>query len=156
MSQSNRSHALKTLAMGVVGGLLAHLVVLATESRAAPALDQIERRLPYSGTLDWDGAPYTGATKMAFDLFDSANAGKLVWTEQQSVAVFNGQFSVRLGDGTPAGLEAALITGKALWLQVTVQRLDSAGKAIDVPGVTLSGRQRLNPVPYAVWATATA
>lgn len=76
----------------------------------APSAFAVEGAPPfidYQGSvLDDQGNPLAPTApalfKMEFRIWDQIGAGNLIWSEQQTVTVSKGQFSVRLGDGSAA------------------------------------------------------
>jgi hypothetical protein len=122
-----------------------------------PATDSLPRVVPYEGVLDLDGLPHTGFLDMRFSFFDAPSGGAPVWTEtwsnaqQRAVQLFRGRFAVALGtfdDGGLATLESIIADADPIYLAIEVKRTNEAEDA----WVALSGRQRLNPVPYAIWS----
>ena len=99
----------------------------------------------YQGILkSTAGAPFTGAKKLTFKIYDAASGGNLFWTEiQPTVNVAKGQFNVTLGAGSPA-VPLALAFDKPYWLGVTV----------DPETTEMTPRQPLTTVPYAFRAAA--
>jgi hypothetical protein len=71
---------------------------------------------------------------MVFALYTTESGGAPAWTEAQSVAVQDGQFTVALGD--TRAITPALFAQPSLYL------------GISVAGTELTGRQRLLTVPY--------
>ena len=51
------------------------------------------------------GTPTPENRKIVFRIYDAASAGNLLWTEEQTVTVGNGVFSVLLGQGIPFSTE---------------------------------------------------
>lgn len=115
-------------------------IALATLCLMAPAGAAVPGEVSYQGLLlDSGGQPITGPVDLDFDLFDVATGGTSVWSESHTaVDVLDGVYDVVLGSTAP--ITPALVSGGALWLEVTVD------------GETLSPRQRLLAVPYAVRA----
>ena len=97
----------------------------------------------YRGQLAQSGLPYTGACDFAFSLWDAASAGSQVGVTQTSasIPVANGAFAVSLDFGTGA------FAGDARWLETAVRCPAGAGEY-----TTLSPRQGLSPMPYALYA----
>ncbi|MEE2828971.1 MAG: hypothetical protein VX498_07275 [Myxococcota bacterium] len=91
--------------------------------------------------LDGGGVPFEGLHTLVFTAFDDATAGSQLWTETHSLAFEQGYYSVTLGSQEP--LHDFLFAGTALWLE------------LEVDGETLSPRQELVSVPYALRSTAT-
>jgi hypothetical protein len=122
-----------------------------------PSTDSLPRVVPYEGVLDLDGLPHTGFLDMRFSFFDTPSGGAPAWTEtwsnaqQRAVQLFRGRFAVALGtfdDGGLATLESIIADADPIYLAIEVKRTNEADNA----WVALSGRQRLNPVPYAMWS----
>lgn len=104
-------------------------------------LAEVPNTLSYQGRLlRQDGAPESGAKNIKFSIFDSASAGSELWTETQSVALSDGYYAVRLGEGT--ALPGALFSGADRYLEV----------AVGDPLSPLSPRQRIASAPYAISA----
>lgn len=131
-----------------------------------PSLTQAANGAPkfieYQGTvLAADGSPLASAQsrlyKMEFRLWDQLEGGTLIWSEQQYVNVFNGQFTVRLGEGQPAedavapqveqGELDAAFAGQSRYLGITVINPPN-------PNAEIAPRLVFNSVPYAVVANA--
>lgn len=101
-------------------------------------------QINYQGLLLGDqGAPITGAVDLVFRIFDVAEAGTSLWTETHpDVPVLDGVYDVLLGASAP--ITPGLVAGGALYLEIQVE------------GETLTPRQRLVAVPYAVHADTAA
>lgn len=117
-----------------------------------PATDAVPRAFSYQGNLEWDGIPVTGATLMTFSLFGAPDAGTAKWTETRTVEVFNGRFGAELGADPTNPIQSAVFDAGPLYLGIDVQRLDESLNPEGEP-VNLGNRQRINPVPYALWST---
>ena len=102
---------------------------------AAPTQLQQQGRL-----VDTEGAPLNGIHVLRFSLFDDETGGGEVWTEQHSLDLEAGYYSVVLGSTSP--LDDLLFDGTDLWLE------------LEVNADTLSPRQVIVSVPYALRATA--
>lgn len=111
---------------------------------AVQATVDIPKAFSYQGTLRLaDGSLATGAFTMTIRLYDVVTGGTPLFTELfANVAVRDGLFNVVIGDTQP--LPSALFTNGQLYLGVTVD-----------PDPELLPRQRLHPVPWAMYA-ATA
>lgn len=94
----------------------------------------------FQGMLeDSSGQPVTGSVDFDFALFDTISAGTQIWSESQSgVLVSAGIYTVALGSVVP--LVSEDLSGASVYLEITVA------------GETLSPRQRLLAVPYALTA----
>jgi hypothetical protein len=140
------------------------VVALTFGVRALAALDSNEgteslpRVVPYEGVLDVDGAPYTGFLDFKFTLYDAPTGGNAVWTEEwtqsqnRAIQVFGGRFAAALGSYDDGGLRAladVIADADPIYLGVQVKHTAEG----DDGWVALNGRQRLNPVPYALWST---
>ena len=141
-----------------LGGLMRVLMLMLA---AAPCLGQGPTPpdvLPYQGTLvNGDGALLGMPTPKNYDvilrIFDDAAGGGLLWSEQQTVTVDAGQFSVQLGLGGVVGTEprpalATLfrsLTASDRYLEATVKGV-GPGRADS----TMLPRVRLLPSAYAL------
>jgi hypothetical protein len=107
---------------------------------ALPAAAGVPGQINFQGLLlDDQGAPVTGNVAMTFTLFDADTAGSSLWTESHpSVGVLDGVYEVALGSVSP--LSASLLAGGSVYLEFVVD------------GETLTPRQRLLAVPYALRA----
>lgn len=115
-----------------------------------------ERMAYQSYLVDGNGNPLGVPTPQNYDIvfriYDDASAGTVLWAEQQTVTVDQGQFSVLLGDGgayasepQPA-LSSVFFTSTASdrYVEMTVRGIGASGG--DAP---LLPRVRLLPSPYA-------
>lgn len=97
----------------------------------------------YQGRLaDSGGTPINDTLAMQFALYDSDGAGTLLWGPEThaTVPVSDGLFSVGLGSQTAGGIPTSVLSGD-VWLEITVD------------GETLSPREQLRAVPYAMQAS---
>ena len=111
-----------------------------------PRTESVPRALPYEGVLAVDGVPLNGTLRVTFRLWGApaAVAGEVaLYEETLPVPFVNGRFSVLLGQAQQ-GLANAIFDADALYVGITVG------------GTTLRGRQRIVPVPYALWAAKAA
>lgn len=112
-------------------------------------VDTVARVVPYEGVLDVNGAGFNGLVDIVFTLYGAAEGGEAVWTESwtaaegRPVAVTGGRFSVNLG--SHEDIEAVIAGSAQVFLGLAVKRPE------DADFTALAGRQRLNPVPYALW-----
>lgn len=108
------------------------------------ALAQVPSAIGYQGRLTKaDGTPAAGVLSFKFSMFDAPTAGDALWCETQDVVVTNGDYAVFLGQGTAAGCTGTLqgaFAGADRYLEIAVQ------------GLTLSPRQQIGSVPYAIAA----
>lgn len=115
------------------------------------------------GATGTPAAPVPGVTnrKIIFRIYDAATGGTRLWTEEQTVTIATGEFSVLLGSGinatgTAAGesrpsLEAVFNSisstpGGARFLEIMV---DEGGGTIDGSDVPISPRQQLTTTAYS-------
>jgi hypothetical protein len=87
--------------------LFTTLLLSAALLPAAYAVEGAPPLIDYQGSvLDDQGNPLAPTApalyKMEFRIWNQIGGGDLIWSEQQTVTVFKGQFSVRLGEGTAA------------------------------------------------------
>jgi hypothetical protein len=99
--------------------------------------------LSYQGRLDNAGAPANGKFDLRFTLFDAAAGGSAVGSvvSQSALPIDNGTFGTTLDFGVNA------FTGAPRWLEIAVRPSGSTDAF-----TTLSPRQPLLPVPYALYA----
>jgi hypothetical protein len=126
------------------------LFVLAHNAGAAPwrapvAAPGSTTTVNYQGRLfDSSGNPVNGNVTLVFSLYDQASGGNRKWGPETHTGVpaSDGLFSVLLGSRTADGIPQSALGGD-LWLEVSVN------------GETLSPREQLGAVPYAIWSQAT-
>ncbi len=120
--------------------LLTLLAFLASLGVAAAARATVPGQVSYQGLLlDDMGAPVTATVAMEFELFDAPSAGSSLWFESHpAVQVVDGVYDVVLGAITP--IDQNVVQGGSIHLEVTVE------------GETLTPRQQLLMVPYALRA----
>jgi len=116
--------------------------------------------LPYQGSLvNGDGTPLGSPSPKNYDvvfrIFDASSGGTLVWSEQQTVTVDAGRFSVQIGLGSGIGTEPRPALGTIFrTLTASDRYLETTVKAIG-PGradSTQVPRTRLLAGPYAMFA----
>ncbi len=114
-------------------------LVLTTRSALA---DPLGTAFTYQGQLKNGGAAYTGTCDMQFSLYDALAAGTQIGTTQNlnGVTVTSSLFTVKLDFG------ASVFTGDERYLEIAVKCGADAGFT------TLSPRQQLTAVPYALYA----
>ena len=124
------------LPLRLLAGLAVALAVVAAPNAGGTVVGQTN----FQGLLlDDTGQPINGMVDLVFRLFTVETGGSAVWTESQSdVEVLDGVYDVALGSVTPLG--ATVLAESTLYLEV------------EVDGETLSPRQRLLAVPYAIRA----
>jgi hypothetical protein len=100
----------------------------------------------YQGLLNDTGATANGTYDLTFAAYDAPVSGNLisVITTNQAVTVSNGLFTTTVDFGS------GVFTGSDLWLEITVSTNGANTFA------TVAPRQQFNPVPYALFAQATA
>lgn len=95
----------------------------------------------YQGTLNDNGAPASGSFDFQFALFDALTGGSQVGaTLSVTLTVTGGLFETALDFG------AGPFAGQARWLEIAVRPSGGSGGNY----TTLSPRQPLYPVPYAI------
>ncbi|HXJ58234.1 MAG TPA: hypothetical protein VNU68_16380 [Verrucomicrobiae bacterium] len=97
----------------------------------------------YQGVLNDEGMPANGLYDLAFSLFGSESTGEQIGSAitNSLVAVTNGSFSVTVDFGPN-------FPGADRWLEIAVRSGHDSGGFI-----TLSPRQPIRPVPYAITAS---
>ncbi|MFO0747353.1 MAG: hypothetical protein U1F43_17050 [Myxococcota bacterium] len=114
-----------------------------------PNTDDLPRLVPFSGTLEKDGAVWSGHADLTFTLYAGATATAALWSETQEVTVNRGAFTVLLGAASAASataLEDQLTSDVDLYVGVSVSTASGT--------VTLADRKRIVAMPYAVLTTA--
>jgi hypothetical protein len=125
---------LAIIAVGLLAILLAVSGVIASPPMGAGD-PPVESKINYQGQLtDSAGNPLNDTYDMEFLFYDSAAGGSQVGSTitKSGVEVTNGLFSVKLD------VDQSDFDGQGLWLEVIVE------------GETLSPRQEILPVPYAL------
>jgi hypothetical protein len=91
--------------------------------------------------------------KVLFRVYDAATAGGLIWTEEQTVTISKGEFSVLLGQGIQFASEPhdslLDVFGEGTsnrYLEITVDNGDDALNASDLP---ITPRQRITSTAYS-------
>jgi hypothetical protein len=95
----------------------------------------------YQGRLaDGSGTPVSDTVTLVFALYDAVAEGSLIWGPEShdNVPVSDGLFNVQLGSQMPGGIPINVLDDGDVWLEVIVE------------GETLSPREKLAAVPYAI------
>ncbi len=148
----NMKKGLYVVLGAVTGSLAATIMMLAVQAMADgnQSTDSVPRYIAYHGTLEKDGEGVNATVQMKFELFDGATTLASAWNEIQGVTVYAGRFSVMLGSTSAASVSA---------LEGKVKGADDLYLAVSIKSgndwITLSGKQRFLPTPYAVWSTAS-
>lgn len=137
-------------------------VVLAADSpnAFAQATPRPPERMTYQGFLvDGAGTALGNSAPRNYDVifrvFDDQSAGTLLWSEQQTVTIDKGYFSVLLGEGAAVGIEPHPVlsnvfkgaTASDRFVGVTVKGIGSGGSDVNI-----LPRLRLISSPYAFLA----
>lgn len=140
------------LAALLVANLAAEFVPRPAQADGNAQTNGVPGRIPYTGRLELDGVPYNGEVEIRFSLFDGPGDTAADWSGDYSISVFNGTFSVLLGDDSSA-LANLINNADAFELGMTL--LSVGGVDLETP-VALAGRQQLLPVPYAMHSNEAA
>jgi hypothetical protein len=116
----------------------------------------------YQGVVADSAGTLIGATgainrKIIFRIYDASTGGNRLWTEEQTVTIYKGEFSVLLGAGTTATGTASTETRPALdtvftaatttrFIEIMVDNGDSSITAGDTP---ISPRQAITSAAFA-------
>ena len=143
---------LLSLASMIIGaGVLSATLAVADGQRSTQSVLGSDIIMPYDGYLMVDATPITGVRTIKFDLYQSPTGGNAVWTESQTVNLYNGRFSVGLGSAT--SLTDTILDAEKLYLSMTIVESDAQGNVVEIP---LAGRQSIEPAPFAAWAANSA
>lgn len=140
--------------------LLLVLPSLVTTLHAAVPLTVNYQGIVYDSAGAAIGASAAVNRKVIFRLYDASTAGNKLWTEEQTVTIYKGEFSVVLGNGTTATGTASteirpaldtVFTGSTTtrYLEVMVDNGDGSITAADTP---ISPRQLITTTFYAFHA----
>jgi hypothetical protein len=145
---------------GVALILMALAMFEAASSALAQANSNPPERMTFQGFLaDGNGNPLGSSAPKNYDLIfrimGAQTGGVTNWTEQQTVTVDAGNFSVLFGEGTPVGTEPhptlsslfATNTASDRFVEITVKGIGVSGD-----DVTILPRLRLLTSPYAFLA----
>jgi len=154
MTTNTRNRLTAASAVVLAALLLGQASLTPARAQARPEPPSL---LSFQGTLVAADGTLIGATQavnypMVFRIFDNDVGGELLWSEQQTVSVFKGAFSVMLGEGNTFGNESRPELSSVFqssnasdrFVEVTV-RGTGAGEA----EATLAPRTRLLSAPYA-------
>jgi hypothetical protein len=102
----------------------------------------VPEKINYQGRLfDGSGLPVDSmSVPMTFSLWDASTSGAELWSEYQAVEVQNGLYHVLLGDSL--SIPVSVFSGGTVYMELVVG------------GETLTPRQRLASVPYAMKAAS--
>src|SRR5262245_44076879 len=123
--------------------VLTSLVVAVLVAGSASGQSPIGADFTYQGQLKQSGAPLDATADFEFKLFNAASGGTQLGSTNpiNNVNVVDGLFTVPLNFGVPA------FNGDARFLQISVRSPAGSGNF-----TTLSPRQPLTAVPYALYA----
>lgn len=138
IERSKRRLAVAALLLAAAGLVSA---AIHGQSGAAPS----SATLPYQGYLEDDGAPAEGTKLISVCLYRSRDATDCAWTENHTIELSAGRFSVSLG--SEKSIDDVLRSGGDLYLGFSVDDIEK-GKPTGHP-VALAGRQLLGSAPYA-------
>ncbi len=108
--------------------------------------------IPYEGFLKIDDAGALGSVRMRFELFEikagplGTNGTSPVWVEERDVDMYNGRFSVALGENTR--LNPTVLDAQKVGLKITLLEDDGQGGTVEV---ALGGMQSIEAAPHVAW-----
>ena len=142
----------------------AHLLAFLLLSGASLFAD-VPATINYQGVVADSTGTLIGATgalnrKVIFRIYDASTGGTRLWTEEQTVTIYKGEFSVLLGNGTTATGTAAseshptldsifTLAASTRYVEVMVDNGDGSITATDTP---ISPRQAITSAAYAFHA----
>jgi hypothetical protein len=114
------------------------------------------KQLTYQGFLtDGSGVPLGNTAPanhvVVFRIYNAETGGTIRWSEQQTVTLDKGHFSVLLGEGSPVGSEpnSPDLTGYFAGADASDRFME-----ITVDGATINPRLQFQPAPYAMLSHA--
>ncbi len=127
--------------MGLRNGCCIGLSVVLGSIAGMHAWAQAPELINYQGRLVDGSGPINGSRTVVVRLYDGMISTNLLYTETQNVTAVDGLFNLDLGasNAVPGSLTAALDQNEA-WLE------------LEVDGVTMTPRERIKSVPYAIYA----
>ena len=133
------------LLFGMMAGTVVSTTAFADGDPATQTVLGQNMIIPYDGYLMVDSTPVTGTKDMIFRLYDEAD--NELWNETITVQLFSGRFSVGLGSSN--ALNTTILDAEQLYLGMRVLDTDASGVTTEV---ALSGKQAIEPAPFAAWA----
>ena len=116
------------------------LITAVCAAMLAPALAfGVPLQVAHQGEVEDSNGPVTATLEFTFSLYDAAEDGNEVWSEDRSIDVVDGDYSVLLGSET--AIDSVLFVEPALYLQIAIE-----------DGEPLLPRQPVASAPYAVVA----
>ncbi|RLA99950.1 MAG: hypothetical protein DRG83_12260, partial [Deltaproteobacteria bacterium] len=101
----------------------------------------------FQGRLtDKTGTPLNGDYDMTFRLFNVENGGTFLWTEDQTVTVTDGVYSVELG--SVASFDTSIFENDSLYLEVWILNEEVSPPTYEVP----TPRQKITSTAFAIKA----
>ncbi len=128
---------------------------------ASAALANIPNAISYQGRVTDSTNQLIGAgtptdRKIVFRIYDhQTNTNGLLWSEEQTVTIFNGEFSVILGlgvnlaNGEPRGPLEGVFNGPQRYMEITV---DDGNGTLDTNDPPISPRQQITSTAFAMQA----
>jgi len=140
--------------LALIAAAVSTLGVLAQSMPTPPEI------LSYEGFLTDASGIGLGASAatnypVVFRIYDAPTAGRVLWTEQQTVTVSKGNFIVMLGEGTPFGSETRPSLSSVFVASVASDRyveMTLNGVGTGGADITIAPRSRLTPSPYTFLA----
>ena len=150
----SRIHQMVLLPSGVLIGL--SLAIGFTSMAENTELDSGPRAIPYNGILEFNGQALNGQADLQFTLTDvpgGEGANCLFEEEHDNITAYAGRFSVNIGSVT-GDLPDCVFDSDAMYIEVAVRDATANEDEDDTNDdyVTLTGSQRIHPVPFSYWA----
>jgi hypothetical protein len=125
---------------------------------ASVSAQTVPEFLNYQGTVTdssglglGDSAPVN--RKVLFRIYNAATAGALVWTEEQTVTISKGEFSVLLGQGIPFPSEAhdslQAVFGEGATDRYIAITVDNGDGTLNGSDLAIAPRQRITSTAYS-------
>ncbi|MEL6180149.1 MAG: hypothetical protein AAFS10_14410, partial [Myxococcota bacterium] len=134
----------------IVFGLLV-AAVLSSAVAENSELDTGPRVIPYNGVLEFNGTAFNGDADLQFSITADDGASCTFVEEHDNVPVYSGRFGVNIGSVAGAGVDGCIFDAQEVTITIGVRGANESGEY-----VVLSGRQRIQPVPFSYWAAESS
>ena len=134
---------------GMLIGMASMAVAFADGDQSTQTVIGSNIVIPYEGFLMRDSDGVSGTQDIIFTLYDETD--NALWSERITVTLYAGRFAVGLG--TQNSLNSTILDAEQLYIGMTIVETDAAGNETQV---ALSGKQAIEPAPFAAWSANSA